>query len=140
MESWKGESAELKYEMDSIEVRAVKFAHNPVEYLRSFCVDRKSAGYDEHDTVFKVIDEFESLVWVVAYNENQIENFSLSQYINSNDAYLQKKAFVELLKEVGIKKEHLIVWADVETEGVVSAQRLEDKSYRVAINEVYEEK
>ena len=127
MKGWKGESANMSYEMDSVEVRSIQFAYDPVEYLRGFYADKQDAGHDEQNAVFKVIDEFEALIFAVAYDRMQTENASLNEYLTAEEAFIQKKAFIKLLKDVGLKEEHLLVWASISTEGISSEEYLEEQ-------------
>lgn len=130
-------SAERNYEMDSYEARAFPFAHDPVGYLKDFLAAKMDNEHDEQNALFKVIDEFMALVAAVADTDIKTEDKNLESYIFAEDAYDQKKAFVAVLHAVGIKREHLINWAEIEIAGSTGMERLEEKSYGLAIAEIY---
>lgn len=122
--------------MDPVEVRAIQFAYDPVQYLQSIYIDKQDSGHDTQNALFKVIDEFESVVLAV---ETQTDNQNLKTFLSTEDPYVQKKAFVRLLKDVGIEENHFLTWANITTDGISDEESLEEGSYRVAIKEVYGE-
>lgn len=132
------ESAEREYEMDSYEVRAVSFAQNPIDYLKEIHAAKLESGYDEQNAVFKLIDEFTALVIAVVDSNLQTEDEYLKTYIYSNSSYEQKRAFVSILHAVGVKREHVQNWAEIVTVDSTNEELLEERSYRVAIAEIYE--
>lgn len=131
-------SAEKDYEMDTVEVRAIQFAHDPVSYLSEFYTYKLDSSFDEQDAVFKIVDEFEAVVAMMQGKELQTENVYLQQYIESDDAFLEKRAFVHLLKEAGVAEDQFIVWADMEDVDGTAEERLQERSYRRIIRDAYE--
>lgn len=123
--------------MDSCEVRAFPFSKDPVGYLKMVYLNLLDSGYDEQDAVLEIIDEFAALVAAVADGNILSDDTNLNTYIYADNAYQQKISFITIMKAVGIRRDHLKGWLEIEMSDSTGEELLEERSYRRAILEVY---